>query len=359
MFALGQTDAKPDWRELTQKPFAGLTLPDQGLEPLLVDGDKKVATREDWAPRRRALEARWQERLGTAPEKAKALDVRVEEEVDEKDHVRRLVTFQATRDNRIRAYLLIPKHLLTKTGAGVSKAPAVVVFHQTTKDTFKEPPGLGKNATLAIGLHLVKRGYVVLCPECFILQGDWAKAQAEVIAKMWPGWTGMGKMTFDASRCVDFLLSLNFVDAGKIGCIGHSLGAKETLYAMAFDERFKAGVFSEGGIGLRMSNWTDPWYLTERMKRHIPSMEHHQLLALIAPRPILIVGGDSADGDLSWAFIRAALPVYDLYGAGAGIGLVNHHAKHTFPRAARALSYRWLDHWLDFTPRSDEVGPEK
>jgi dienelactone hydrolase len=357
---LAQTDAKLDWRELTQKPLAKLSLPEQGLEPLLAGAEgKKITTKEEWRPRRLALEDDWKARLGKAPEKAKDLDVRIEETVEEEDHVRQLVTFQATKDNRIRAYLLIPKHLVPKPGGRASKAPAVVVFHQTTKDTLKEPAGLGKNPTLAIGLHLVKRGYVVLCPECFILQDGWAKEQAAVIAKLWPGWTGMGKMTFDASRCIDFLESLGFVDASRIGCIGHSLGAKETLYALAFDGRYKAGVFSEGGIGLRMSNWADAWYLTERMTKFIPKMEHHQLLALVAPRPILIVGGDSADGDLSWAFIQAALPVYELLGAGERIGLVNHHAKHTFPRAARALAYRWLDRWLDFTPTSNEVGPEK
>lgn len=353
---IGQADAKPNWRDLTQKPFAKLKSPDLGLEPLLLADGKKISTKEDWLLQRKGLEAAWRGHLGTAPAKAKDLDVRTEETVEEKDHIRKLVSFQATKDNRIRAYLLIPKGM--KPG---EKRPAVVVFHQTTKDTFKEPVGLGKNATLALGLHLVKRGYIVLCPECFILQGDWAAAQAKVIDKTWPGWTGMGKMLFDASVCVDFLVWLETigVDVTRIGCIGHSLGAKEVLYAMAFDSRYQAGVFSEGGIGLRMSNWTDPWYLTSRMKEHIPRSEHHQVLALVAPRPILILGGDSADGDTSWAFIEAALPVYELLGAGEKVGLVNHHAKHTFPRSARAISYQWLDHWLRFTPTSLEVGPEK
>src|SRR3989442_1437650 len=40
-----------------------------------------------------------------------------------------------------------------------------------------------------------------------------------------PGWTGMGKMAFDASRCIDFLETLPAVDRSRIGCIGHSLGA--------------------------------------------------------------------------------------------------------------------------------------
>src|SRR5207302_2882241 len=138
------------------------------------------------------------------------------------------------------------------------------------------------------------------------------RAQAAAIDRAWPGWTGLGKMVFDAARCVDFLESLPYVDASRIGCIGHSLGAKEVLYAMAFEPRYVAGVFNEGGVGLRMSNWTDPWYLTEAMKPDIPALENHQVMALIAPRAFLVMGGESADGDASWAFVKEARSVYTL-----------------------------------------------
>src|SRR5262249_41976401 len=140
------------------------------------------------------------------------------------------------------------------------------------------------------------------------------------------------------------------VDRSRIGCIGHSLGAKEVLFAMAFEPRYQAGVFNEGGIGLRMSNWTDPWYLTEAMKPHIPALENHQVLALAAPRPFLVLGGNSADGDASWPFVKEARTVYTLLDARDRIGLYNHKAGHTFPESARRLAYQWLDHWLGFKP---------
>jgi dienelactone hydrolase len=164
-------------------------------------------------------------------------------------------------------------------------------------------------------------------------------------------------MIFDAQRCVDFLESLPFVDAGRIGCIGHSLGAKEVLFAMAFEPRYRAGVFNEGGIGLRMSNWTDPWYLSDKMKPFIPALENHQVLALVAPRPLLVLGGDSADGDASIPIIREARPVYRLLNAGDRLSLINHGGKHTFPTDARRQAYRWLDRWLNHQPVRDEVGP--
>jgi dienelactone hydrolase len=339
---------RTDWPEIVQKPYAKATIPDLGLRPLLVDGDgKKITTKAEWEKSRHALHDAWLERLGKPPDKPDDLDVRIEETEKLDGFTRQLVNFKSEGDDRIRAYLLIPADLKKD-----EKRPAVVVFHSTNRETLKEPTDLGTKPERAYGLHLVRRGYVALCPECYILKDPdgWATGQAKALAKRRPGWTGMGKMTFDASRCVDFLETLPAVDANRIGCLGFSLGAKEVLYAMAFDPRYKVGVFNEGGIGLRMSNWTDPWYLTDKMKEHIPDMEHHQLLALVAPRPFLILGGDEADGDKSWPFVDAALPVYKLLDAGERIGLYNHKGKHSFPKEGRDLAYRWVDEWLDFKP---------
>ncbi len=348
--ALASAPAQPpaDWRAITQKPYADAKIPDLGLKPLLA----KNATKEEWPARRKELAAIWQERLGPFPKKPASLEVKIEETEKLDGYTRKLVSFQSASGDRLLTYLLIPDGI--KDG---EKRPAVVVFHQTTKDTLREPVGLGSKPALALGVHLVKRGYVVLSPQCYIMKGKGPGAQAVEVGKQWPGLNGMGKMTFEAMRCVDYLETLSFVDVLRIGCIGFSLGAKEVLYALAFDVRYQVGVFNEGGIGLRMSNWTDPWYLTDKMKAHIPEKEHHQLIALCAPRSLLILGGDSADGDKSWPFVHAALPVYRLLGAEDRIGLINHRAKHSYPQEGRRQSYRWLDHWLKHQPSADDVGP--
>ena len=338
-----------DWPALLQKPYAHLPVPDLGLRPLLdgLDG-KKVMTAQEWVKTRRVLRDAWLGHLGKAPEKPAALDVRVEKTDRQDGYTRQLLSFASEGDDRIRAYLLVPDGL-----ARGDKGPAVVVFHETTRDTLDQPVGLGKSQDLALALHLTRRGYITLSPECYILKDKkgWAAGQAAALASRRPGWTGLGKMTFDASRCLEYLETVPAVDRERIGCIGFSLGAKEVLYAMAFEPRYKVGVFNEGGIGLRMSNWTDPWYLTEKMKEHIPASENHQVLALAAPRPVLILGGDSADGAASWPFVKAALPVYELFGAGNRIGLFNHKGKHSFPREGRDLAYRWLDSWLNHKAR--------
>jgi len=160
----------------------------------------------------------------------------------------------------------------------------------------------------------------------------------------------MRKMLWDASRAVDILTSLRDVDGQRVGAVGHSLGAKEVLYLAAFDERIRAAVASEGGIGFSFTNWDAPWYLGEAI--HAPGfpLNHHQLLALIAPRAFLVLAGESgpgaADGDRTWPYLQAALPVYRLFGAPARLGLFNHRQGHTIPPEALKRLIEWLQVYL-------------
>ena len=150
-------------------------------------------------------------------------------------------------------------------------------------------------------------------------------------------------MTWDGIRAADYLESLPQVDRDRIGCLGHSLGAKEVLYAAAFDERFKAAVFSEGGIGLDFSNWDAPWYLGPQVRKPEFKHDHHELIALIAPRPFLLLAGDSADGEKSAAFVEAARPVYALLGMKDNVRMLNHHQDHRYPAEAQAAAGEFLD----------------
>jgi hypothetical protein len=158
--------------------------------------------------------------------------------------------------------------------------------------------------------------------------------------------TGLAKMLFDAVRGVDVLRAQPDVDPGRIGAIGHSLGAKEVLYLAAFDERVRAAVLSEGGIGLTYSNWDAPWYLGAAIRRPGFGLDHGQVLALCAPRAFLLIGGDSADGDRSWPYIAEAIPLWRLTGAPDAVGLVNHHQGHAFPALAQSRAAEWLDWFL-------------
>lgn len=174
----------------------------------------------------------------------------------------------------------------------------------------------------------------------------YAESYAEAVATLkmrHPEWTGMGKWVWDAGRLLDYLETLPELDTRRTGIIGHSLGGKMALYAAAFDPRIRAVVSSEPGIGLSFSNYDDFWYLGENLRQLPAGADHHQLLALIAPRPFLLIGGESSDNDQSWYYINA---VKGLYGKPEEVGYVNHRQGHTPTGESVRLGMEWLRRWL-------------
>jgi dienelactone hydrolase len=338
-----------DLSSLTQ-PLAGV---EPASPPLLVG-----PTIDDWQWQRAAWQQLWLDYLGSGPE-AVPLEARVEAEEDLKDCRRLRVSYQVEEDWRVEAYLLRPQ--------GEGPWPGVVVFHPTTDSTIDQPAGLAPPPEKHFALQLARRGYVALCPPNYLWNyrghpvgeptfAAFERLVAEGLLKRWPGWTGMGKMVWDGLQAVDYLLTVPGVDAARLGCVGHSLGAKEVLYAMAFDERLQAGVSSEGGVGIEQSNWTAPWYLGEGIAER-PDLAHQQLVAMTAPRALLVLGGGGqpaqpeartpgADGPESWETLAAARPAFELLGAGERLGLMVHHYGHSVPPAAAETLHAWLDHWL-------------
>jgi dienelactone hydrolase len=295
-----------------------------------------------WLKQRARLKQQWQDFLGPLPKTAVPLKTSVDATEDLPEFTRQHARYQVEAGLFIDGYLLTPK-------PGEGKLPAVVVFHPTTPFQARGVAGLEDNypEEKRQGVQLVRRGYIVWCPRNYINAdgADWA-GNAKRVLTQHTNWTGMTRMVWDAFRAADFVETLPNVDRHRIGCLGHSLGGKEVLYAMAFDERYKAGVSSEGGIGLKFSNWAASWYLGPRITRPDCKLEHDQLLALVAPRAFLLLAGDSADGDRSWAFIQAVRPVYDLLGAPNNLGWFNHHLGHRYAPEARTVAEEFLDRHL-------------
>jgi dienelactone hydrolase len=283
----------------------------------------------------------WERTLGPVAEKPPKPEWAVVEEETVPSVIRRRIMYRVEMERWTEAYLLLPK-------GRKSRAPGVVVFHSTAPENIRQPAGVEGEADKFIGLRLAERGYVALCPRCYIYD-DPARSFGELAAdvpKRHPGWTGMRQMLWDGQRALDLLASLPEVDPKRLGAIGHSLGAKETLYLAAFDPRVKSAVFSEGGIGMRFTNWDADWYLGPQAKQPGFPRDHHELLALCAPRPFLLIGGDSADGAATEPYVEAARAIFKLYLAPGKLGLLNHRKGHAFPAEAQSAAYDWLDRWL-------------
>ena len=309
------------------------------LSPLLVNAKgKPITTTADWLRRRLELRREWSELLGSwaPPKEPPSYEVMASDRLA--DVSRQLIRYETEPGVSVEAYLMTPTR-------SFGRLPGVVVLHSTVDYTIRQGAGLEGPAEAAWGLKLAQRGMIALCPRCFLWNGEEQVDYQKRVDEHWkrhPRSRGIAKMTFDGSRALDLLASHRQVNPERLGAAGHSLGAKEAFYLAAMDDRVKAVVSSEGGIGTTFSNWHAPWYLdTKKLGR-----EHHELLALIAPRAFLLIGGDSADGARSWPFIEASLEVYRLFSQRARVGLYNHGKGHTIPPLAEARTYEWLQTYL-------------
>lgn len=246
-------------------------------------------------------------------------------------------------------------YVLRRKDAG-DRRPGVVVFHSTSAETIEQSGSLDTEVDRHIGAHLAQRGYVVIAPKCYLWGAAGQPPPPKVGPAFWAGeiakmqerhprWKGLARMVWDGIRAVDVLSERSDVDAGRIGCIGHSLGAKESLFLPAFDRRVKAAVSSDGGIGLTLSNWDAPWYLGLGIRAPGFDLENHQVLAMIAPRAFLLVAGKD-DNERSWPFIACGLPLWESLGTPDAIGWFRHAAGHNWPPEAQEVGYAFLDRHL-------------
>ncbi|MCD4709438.1 MAG: dienelactone hydrolase family protein [Bacteroidales bacterium] len=310
------------------------------LPPLLVDSKgKPIHSRSKWKKEREQIKKRWLDYLGVMNPNPKTPELKILKEERLDGLVRQYVEYEGEPGILVRGYLLIPENMN-------KPLPGVVALHSTSDNQMIHIAGIEEGRLVAFGYKLAKQGFVVFCPQCFLWhdKGDRTyEQQVDLFTEHHPGSKGMARMLFDAQRAVDVLESLKEVDSSRIGTMGHSLGAKEAFYLGAFDDRVKAIVSNEGGIGIEMSNWDDIWYLSKDI--HEFGHEHHEVLALAAPKPFLLIGGDGYDGELSRPYIEAVKPVYSLYNKEQNLALKNHGEGHSAVPLAEKWTYNWMkDH---------------
>lgn len=321
--------------------------------------------------------AQWEERrtqllrnaavlFGTAPDATGPVPVEPErsEEV-EPGLLRQRMTFWPEPDEPVRAFVLRP--------AVVERRPAVLCLHQTVACGAEEPAGLAGDPDLHYALHLARRGFVTLSYDALCFgdrrsPGAGFYGDAIPFYRRHPTWSLFGKMAFDAARAVDALQVMPEVDASRIGCMGHSLGGHSALISAAFDQRIRAVVsncgfvpwMAEVAIG-RLFAYYRANALLPRLaffdgpgSRELP-VDYHELLALVAPRPFLVIAPpddsnwqNGRDGDMAITHdillqaMREAEELYRFLGAEAHARVMAPPCGHAFPAASREAAFAFL-----------------
>jgi predicted esterase len=317
----------------------------ENLEPLVSPGDGRA----EWEEKRNAIRERWLGALGHAAEPRTAGHPEKTAEFSRPGCQGSAYRLPTTGGASAQVFLLEP------TGGSGEKAPGALVPFYTPNWSSGYDPAANRPVTerlhLQFGYHLVQQGYRVVCVEAFpynTVEGAenyagmeaWEEAARRLLAKN-PGWTGAGRLVSDTVCALDFLLAQGGVDPDRIVAVGHSLGGKMAFMAAAYDERIKAAICSDFGIGWNFTNWHAPWYYGEKIRAPGFSLGNHHLLGLVAPRPFLLLGGE-ADRPESRQYLWEAAKVYSLLGKPGRVGFIHHAAGHDPTPDSIRDAYGWL-----------------
>lgn len=258
--------------------------------------------------------------------------------------------------------------------------PVVIVLHGT---------GGTKEGQLSLLAELAARGFLAVAIDGRH-HGERTAARrgsADYVAAMAARYrTGTGGFPFlydtvwDVMRLLDYLETRSDVDARRIGAIGFSKGGMELYLAAAVDPRIRAAVPCIGVQSFRWALEHDSWQsragtfrlaveeaaraqgasrvdaavLRNFYDRVAPGVytdfDGPKMLPLIAPRPLLVINGDSdARTPLPGLMecVNAAKAAYVKSGAAEAFEFVLQTATgHRVNPDALSNAVRWLERWL-------------
>ncbi|AYQ34352.1 S9 family peptidase [Runella sp. SP2] len=213
---------------------------------------------------------------------------------------------------------------------------------------------------------IVARGYAVATAYYGDLEPDHAEGwktgiRSVLTPEQREKWSALGVWAWSMSRMVDYLIEHEGqIDAKKIIGVGHSRIGKATLWAGAEDPRFAVVISNDSGEGgaalarrwigetVEHLNTQFPHWFCANYKKYNKAVaqlpvDQHELLSLIAPRPLYVA---SASKD-TWAdpkgeFLSAveAGKVYQLY-KKTGLGTSEMPAVNT--SVGQSIGYHLRD----------------
>jgi len=347
-----------------------------------------IVSREQWQRKRRLLRENLLWLLGDRPTAPATVSARTVFETACRGFVRRKlrlqierevsskILFESANNGHTRRRILltleseaVPAYLCVPTN-GRGPHPAVICLHQfNVEEGAREAVGLDiRHSDLAFAEELARRGFVTLA---FDLPGYGERrvenqSAAEGLVGFYrahPRGSLLGQSTWEVSRAIDYLASLEGIDPRRIGCMGHLLGGIVGIVTAALDERLQAVVASAGCAMFRCPSqqataeriWLQGTgllpvlgFFCREHADHLP-IEFHEILAQIAPRPLYLCTPQRSDFIPRESVEEVARHLEYLYAfLGCPERLSVNYPNYFiyFPEDLREEAYHWLTRFL-------------
>jgi dienelactone hydrolase len=282
------------------------------------------------------------------------LDLEVLDRVDCGSYTRESIVFDSEATMSVPAFLLVPHArrqpgaaVLAQHGHGPGKSEVCGVADDASRRAVEQHRG-------DYAHQLALRGYVVLAPDLRYFgeradrnPPDHYGCDLNLVHAVAAGANPLAQNLWDLARALDVLEQHPLVDPARIGMVGLSYGGTATLFLAAWDDRVRAAVVSG-----YFSEWREshrvPWNLcgSQVLPGMLGELEHVDLGALVAPRPLLIETGTD---DLIFPVAGARREVARLAAVYRALGVPDRLDHDVFAGGHRwngARAYPFLERWL-------------
>jgi hypothetical protein len=205
-------------------------------------------------------------------------------------------------------------------GGAIPNAPAAAAARGAATGAANGAPG-GGNAGPSAQEQIVMRGWGYASVSTASIQADNGQGlTCGIIGLVNKGqprsledWGVLSAWGWGMSKVMDYFATDQAVDAKKVAVQGHSRDGKAALVALAYDERFLTGFISSSGQGgaklhrrkygesienLAATNeyhWMVGNYLKYAGHWDALPVDSHELVAMVAPRPVFLSTGKGPD----------------------------------------------------------------
>jgi hypothetical protein len=336
------------------------TLPD----PLIFSDGSRVSSKEDWNNRRTEIYKTFKKEVyGNSPEwkgKLTSHELSSDHHALDDKAIRREVNIKLQNNNKELNFTLLiylphssgkvpvflgynfqGNHTVTdEQGISITSSwmrndtEHGVTAHKATKE------GRGKSASKWKVREIISRGYGLITLYYGDIDPDFDDGFRNGVHGLFDqkpdsaSWGSIAAWAWGLSRVMDWIESNPAIDSKKVIVIGHSRLGKTALWAGASDKRFAMAISNNSGCGgaalskriygetVGLINSVFPHWFCDNFNKYndkepLLPVDQHELLALIAPRPVYVASAeDDLEADPKGEFLACvnASPVYVLLG---------------------------------------------